>query len=96
MFDAIQAKWQRDPMMRGQDLTAMKNSLLATMNSLLHAKPDSALWNLIPLGETGVGHAASKILNRPDLCDELCANMIPWLVVVQAMMAAYFPDEPAA
>ncbi len=86
MFDAIQAKWQRDRMVRGRDLTA-------PMNSLLHAKPDSAPWNLIPLGETEVGHAVSKILNRPDLCDELCADVIPWVAVVQAMMAAYFADE---
>jgi len=27
-------------------------------------------------------------------CDDLCANAIPWLAVVQGMMAAYFPDEP--
>ena len=89
MFDAIQTKWQRDQIVRGRDLTA-------TMNSLLHAKPDSAPWNLVSLGETGFGHAVSKILNRPELCDDLCANAIPWLAVVQAMMATYFPDESAA
>jgi hypothetical protein len=85
MFDAIQAKWQHNPMVRGGELTT-------TMNSLLHAKPDSAPWNLIPLDDTRVGHAVSKILNRPDLCDELCAQAIPWLTVIQAMMVAYFPD----
>lgn len=85
MFEAVQNKQQRDSVVRGSDLTA-------TMNSLLHAKPDSAPWNLVPLGESGVGHAVSKILNRPDLCDDLCADTIPWLVVVQGMMAAYFPD----
>jgi hypothetical protein len=89
MFEAIQTKGQRDPFVRGYELTAM-------MNSLLHAKPDSAPWNLVPLGESEVGHAVSKILNRPDLCDDLCANAIPWLVVIQGMMAAYFPDEPVA
>lgn len=88
MFDAIQAKQHRDPTVRGRDLTA-------SMNSLLHAKPESAPWNLISIGERGLGHAVSKILNRPELCDELCANVIPWLVVVQGMMAAYFPHEPA-
>ena len=88
MFDAIQAKQQHNPVVAGRDLTA-------TMNSLLHAKPDSAPWNMVPLGEAGFGHAVSKILNRPDLCDDLCANAIPWLVVVQGMMAAYFPSEPA-
>jgi len=89
MFDAIQVKSQRDPITPGQDLTK-------SMNSLLHAKPDSAYWNLIPLGETGFGHAPSKILNRPDLCDDLCADVIPWLAVIQAMMTAYFPDDPIA
>lgn len=89
MFEAIQKKWQRESVVRGSDLTA-------AMNSLLHAKPDSALWNLVPLGEKGVAHAASKILNRPELCDDLCANVIPWLAVIQAMMAAYFPHEPSA
>jgi hypothetical protein len=28
-----------------------------------------------------------------DLCDDLRANLIPWLVVIQAMMTAYFHDE---
>lgn len=89
MLEAIQRKQQRDPVIPGGDLTA-------AMNSLVHAKPDSAPWNLIPLGDEAVGHATSKILNRPDLCDDLCATVIPWLAVVQAMMAAYFPDESAA
>ena len=75
MFDAIQAKQQRDPKVPGRDLTA-------SMNSLLHAKPDSAPWNLVSIGENGVGHAVSKILDRPALCDELCANVIPWVAVV--------------
>lgn len=88
MIDAIQAK-QPGLASRGRDLTA-------PLNSLLHSKPDSAPWNLVPLGESGLGHAVSKILNRPDLCDDLCANTIPWLAVIQAMMAAYFPEGPAA
>lgn len=85
MIDAIQSKLQHESPVRGKDL-------MSAMNSIMHAKPDSAPWNLVPLGENGVGHAVSKILNRPDLCDDLCANVIPTLVVIQAMMAAYFPD----
>jgi len=88
MFEAIQARWQHDPAVRGRDLTA-------SMNSLMHAKPDSAPWNLVSLGENVVGHAVSKILNRPELCDDLCANVIPCVLIVQGMMAAYFPNEPA-
>lgn len=89
MLEAIQSKQRRDPIIRGGELTA-------AMNSLVHAKPDSAPWNLIPLGGEAVGHATSKILNRPDLCDDLCVTVIPWLAVIQAMMAAYFSDESAA
>lgn len=87
MFEKIQAVQRPESPIRGGDLTAQ-------MNSLLHSKPDSAPWNLIQLNGAGVGHAVSKILDRPELCDELCANAIPWLVVVQGMMAAYFVDEP--
>jgi hypothetical protein len=89
MFEKIQAKQQPGSPIRGGDLTA-------SMNSLLHSKPDCAPWNLVQLWEDGFGHAVSKILDRPELCDELCANAIPWLVVVQGMMAAYFPDESLA
>jgi hypothetical protein len=89
MFDLIQARQQRNPKVPGRELTA-------SMNSLLHAKPDSAPWNLVSLGENEVGHAVSKILNRPELCDDLCANVIPWVAVVQSMMAAFFPREPVA
>jgi hypothetical protein len=89
MFDAIQKKQERDAPVRGRNLTA-------SMNSLLHAKPDSAPWNLVSIGEGKLGHAVSKILNRPDLCDDLCANLIPWIAVVQGMMAAYFAHDPNA
>ncbi|MGA2218928.1 MAG: hypothetical protein ABSG51_12620 [Terracidiphilus sp.] len=89
MFEKIQAKQKPGSPIRGADLTA-------PMNSLLHAKPDSAPWNMVLLSDGGLGHAVSKILDRPDLCDDLCANAIPWLVVVQCMMAAYFADDPLA
>jgi hypothetical protein len=89
MFEKILAKQQPGSPVRGGDLTA-------PMNALLHSKPDSAPWNLVQLKGAGIGHAVSKILDRPELCDELCANAIPWLVVVQGMMAAYFADEPLA
>jgi hypothetical protein len=87
MFDVIQTKQHIDSIGCGRDLTA-------SMNSLLHAKPDSAPWNLISLDQNRAGHAVSKILNRPDLSDELCAEVIPWIAVVQAMMTAYFPNKP--
>ncbi|MGD0832184.1 MAG: hypothetical protein ABR907_14670 [Terracidiphilus sp.] len=86
MFEAIQAKQQTGSPIPGGDMTAQ-------MNSLLHSKPDSAPWDMVSLGKIGIGHAVSKILDRPELCDELCANVIPWLTVVQCMMLAYFHQE---
>jgi hypothetical protein len=88
MLEAIQKVANRKEFARGADLTA-------ALNSLLHGKPDSALWNTIALDNDRPGNASSKILDRPELCDEVCANTLPWLVVTMAMMAAYFPDaEP--
>jgi hypothetical protein len=89
MFDRIQEKLQYDPKIAGKKLTAQ-------MNSLLHAKPDSAPWNFISVGENRVGHAVSKILDRPDLCDDLCANVIPWVAMIQGMMATYFPLDQSS
>jgi len=89
MFEGIHAKQKGLPNIRGVDLTA-------AMNSLLHGKPDSAPWNIVSMGSGEIGFAPSKILNRPDLCDDLCANIMPWLVVIQGMMAAYFPSKQPA
>jgi len=85
MLEAIQRVSNRSDFARGADLTA-------ALNSLLHGKPESAQWNTIALDDGSPGYASSKILERPDLCDEVCANTLPWLVITMAMMAAYFPD----
>jgi hypothetical protein len=89
MFEAIQKNREPDETVRGWKLTS-------SMNSLLHAKPDSARWNLVWTEDGKLGHASSRILNRPELCDDLCANMISWVAVVQAMMTAYFGSDYAA
>lgn len=88
MIDKISEKVADAPNMRGSDITK-------PMNSLLHAKPDSAYYNLISMGAAGNGFAPSKILNRPELCDNLCADIIPTLAMIQEMISAYFPTESA-
>lgn len=69
---------------------AHASEMLRGMNGLLHAKPDSAYYNLISLDESRIGFSASKILNRPEVCDELCAEVLPLLTIVSPMMEAYF------
>ena len=88
MFEAIQVKQGKSPTIPGHELTK-------SMNSLLHSKPNSGPWNITGLERGEYGYASSKILNRPKLCDDLCGNIIPWIVIVQSMMAAYFPKENA-
>ena len=85
MLEAIQKSGNRPEIAKGADLTA-------PFNSLLHGKPDSAPWNTIALDGGKPGYASSKILDRPDLCDDVCAQALTWLVIVMAMMLAYFPD----
>lgn len=85
MLESIQRVANKPDIIRGADLTA-------AFNSLLHGKPDSAPWNTIALDDGLPGYASSKILNRPDLCDEVCVSTLSWLVITMAMMLAYFPD----
>lgn len=88
MFDAIQKTGASSLGIRGADLTA-------SMNSLVHGKPDSARWNQTGLSGQHAGHASSKLLHRPDLCDEVSADAMVWLAVTLTMMITYFPDEKA-
>lgn len=85
MIDKISKKMADAPTGRGSDM-------LKGMNSLLHAKPDSAYYNLAHFEGSHIEFAPSKILNRPELCDDLCADIIPMLAIIQAMMTAYFSN----
>jgi hypothetical protein len=88
MFEAIQKSGASNLGLRGADLTA-------SMNSLIHGKPDSARWNQTGLDGQQAGHASSKLLHRPDLCDEVSADAAVWLAVTFTMMIVYFPDAKA-
>lgn len=85
MIDDIQSRWNRDELVKGKDI-------LKKMNSLLHAKPDSVWMNLVHHHDDKFSFSPSKILNRPQLCDDLCADVIPSVVTVQIMLNAYFPS----
>lgn len=67
------------------------HEVTAVLNDLVHGKPGSAIWGLTRVGQDIMGHAASKILDRPEVCDEISAQAISWLVCVSAMINAYFP-----
>jgi hypothetical protein len=76
----------------GHPLPVKGHQLTALHNSVLHGKPDCAVWSMMPLQGGRFGHMPSKILDNPALCDEICAQVVPWLVCVQGMIGAYFPE----
>jgi hypothetical protein len=49
----------------GYPATLKGNHATATLNSVLHGKPDSAVWRLTPLNDGTYGHAPSKQLSSP-------------------------------
>jgi len=89
MLEEIQIKLERDEFVKGHIITEK-------WNSIVHGKPDSAIWNFIFTEKGQLAHASSKIIDRPDLCDDLCANVIPWIAIVLSMMVSFFPDKENA
>jgi hypothetical protein len=86
MLEVIQEANKQGDLIKGFELTD-------GMNILLHSRPESGLANLVPLDDNRMGYAVSKLLNRPDLCDNICDNVIPWLAAVTGSMAIYFGKE---
>jgi hypothetical protein len=87
MFDKIQRAGSSGLGLTGRDLTA-------PLNDLIHGKPESGRWNLTGLDGVRGGYAASKLLSRPDLCEEVCMDAVLWASVTLAMMTQYFPEKP--
>jgi len=65
--------------------------MTAELNSLTHGDPASSYHNLVFTDQGAAGHAVSKNRCRPDVCDAICAEVIPWLAVLLGMMHAIFP-----
>ncbi len=66
------------------------------LNSATHGDPLSAQWNVI-LREDGVPvFPVSKNLSSPQLADEICAEVIPWLAATMGIMSSAFGQEPEA
>ena len=61
-------------------------------NSATHGDPLSARWNIVLRDGIPV-FLASKNLHSPELADEICAEVIPWLASAMGMMGAAFLQE---
>lgn len=85
MLEEVTKNTDPDTHLRGFEMTKH-------FNSLVHGKPDSILWNVVDLEEGKWGHAPSKILNRPKLCDDLCVEVLLYMCMLVSMMCTFFPE----
>jgi len=65
-----------------------------TFNHVVHGDPVGASFNLIDLGERGLGYSVGKTLTEPALCDFVCLQSYCYLIVIMGRMAACFTGVP--
>lgn len=78
-----------------QEFPDIGAELTRPYNSLTHGDPGSSKWNLVELGEVGLGYSVSKMLNNPALCDNICAESATWLSIFMVAMLEIFPSNSA-
>ena len=66
------------------------------LNSATHGDPLSAQWNVILRDDGAPVFPISKNLTSPQLADEICAEVIPWLAATMGIMSAAFGQGPTA
>jgi hypothetical protein len=64
--------------------------------SATHGDPFSAKWDTV-ISEDGLPvFPVSKNLSSPELVDEICADVIPWLAAAMGITSAAFGQAPTA
>ncbi len=61
-------------------------------NHIVHGDPIGSYYNLIDLGDGRIGYASGKILDNPELCDNIAMEAQCYLIVLAGRMSAIFPD----
>ncbi len=77
--------------MRGEADIDQAKQICDTFNHVVHGDPVGASFNLVDLGDRGLGYAVGKALSVPELCDFICFQSYCYLIVIMARMAACFP-----
>ncbi len=80
----------------GHDFSGLGHAVTDPLNALLHGRPDSAEWTLVQVGAGRWGHAPSKILDNPVLCDKIAVECAAILAILTTLMISLFPDAHAA
>lgn len=66
------------------------------LNSATHGDPFSARWNVILRNDGAPVFPVSKNLSSPQLADEICSEVIPWLAATMGIMSSTFGQEDTA
>ena len=77
--------------MHGQTDISQAKQICDLFNHITHGDPVGASFNLVQLGERGLGYAVGKALLEPELCDFICFQSYCYLIVIMGRMAACFP-----
>lgn len=77
--------------MHGEADTEQAQEICSTFNHVVHGDPIGAEFNLIHLGDRGLGYAVGKALTEPELCDFICFQSYCYLIVLMGRMAGCFP-----
>ena len=77
----------------GGDYKGCGGNITGPMNSLTHGDPASSLWNLVVTDAGESVHPVSKILNRPELCDQISMSASTWLSILMTRMLELFLGE---
>lgn len=73
------------------DVSAAK-LVCRTFHEVDHADPGASKWNLVSLGDSGLGYSVSKLVDNPQLCDFVCSQSYCYLIVLTAAIGSCFPD----
>lgn len=77
--------------MRGEADIDQAMQICDTFNHVVHGDPIGASFNLVNLGDNGLGYAVGKALSEPELCDFICFQSYCYLIVIMARMSGCFP-----
>jgi hypothetical protein len=80
--------------MRGEADIAQAKQICETFNHVVHGDPIGSSFNLVQLGERGLGYAVGKALSETELCDFICFQSYCYLIVLMGRMAGCFPNVP--
>lgn len=77
--------------MHGEADVEQAKQICDMFNHIVHGDPVGATFNLVDLGERGLGYAVGKALSEPELCDFICFQSYCYLIVLMSRASASFP-----